>query len=535
MKAVIRVFVLILSIVVGPLSLGQGAPPGGGGSTGGSGWTVTYLVTGTCIYNGWNISTIPGGGQVATPYTVDRMAILPQPNTTPNFSAAGAGTSYMPPGATQPTYLTASLNLEFKVKTTFTWTGQSTAPTNLKVAITSNALGQALYGPGTASADNGLGHPQQGGTSIVYPYGQMTGYSSNGTRYRKFNVSNGKVVFQTTIKATASGRGYISVSSGLSAAQTNWAVGITSDRGETFRRVVVNSIPKKVSNFLEDDEITSRGGDGKVYGDSVQSPPTLLNGNDWDFGTTFTMLLEGPWSVQTSGSHNVSPKISGGGSFSQLSEFFNYYIQYTIGGKDDTGRTLLTVTDTGAASDPVNNISDSCVYKMLAHLPAENKHAGPSSTSQFLHRAHESLPHYPVGRHAPVPVTGASNGPGAVEPIKVKYEVSGEVSAELGWEFTLEGGLSLPLELMELNFSSAFKLNGSITITANVTVGIEISVGAGQSMKLWKVETGTVHESYLERYGDQGYTQDSTEFEITSYGQEPAITYSPFGTSPPLP
>jgi hypothetical protein len=383
---------------------------------------------------------------------------------------------------------------------------------------------------------DGLGHEEIDSTTYGY-YGPMTTKTSSGKRYRKFKVKDGSVKIETSITGTASGTSYISVASGYQAAESPWAVGITSDRGETFRRVATSGLPKRVSNYFEDDETTLRGGDGVVYGDSVQTEPNpFLNGNEWDFATTFTMFLEGPWSVSTVGSHKASPSLGGGGNFFQLGEFWG--VRNTVGGKNNTGGAKdVPFTDTGSALDSTNSISDSCVYKMRAHLPGENKETHGSTGYVKLYTVKTSLmTDYPIA-HSPIALGAAIECDAlATKPLEITYTVSDSLKAEEGWETSSSGGGEISAEVIKLNFSDTFKTTGSFSVDTSATTGIKFEVQPGRIAQKWIYDRGTVTRYWLPRYNDQGYTHDSVEFVLGGdYKKIFKITEGPAGQQVPLP
>ncbi|MDH4388304.1 MAG: hypothetical protein QE269_06220 [Fimbriimonas sp.] len=352
----------------------------------------------------------------------------------------------------------------------------------------------------------------------------MTSKSSSGTRYRKFKVSGSTVKFETKIKGTASGISYISVQSQYSAAESPWAVGITSDRGTTYRRVMVNGTPKAVSNFLEDDELTARGGDGVVYGDSVISSPSFVNWYDWDFATTMEAMLYGPWSTwNTSGSFSVSKaptNLASSTSWATLIGFDSSDV--LVMGEDNMTPGTKTFTATVQASDSQNMISDSCVYKMTAHLEAESKKSKGAAPTQKLYRVHETFADY-TGSHDPAVLLRID----APTTEKWTITVSNSVSSTEGWEASGEGSLGFSIKMIDFHFGGSYTKSGSVTVSSSKSIEGEITVPGGTHRTYWALPLGTVTKYSFERYGNQGYVRDGCEFELTGYSETFTWTSGP--------
>jgi hypothetical protein len=417
-----------------------------------------------------------------------------------------------------------------KVKTTLTWTGSGPAPSKVKVCLNGEALASTSFGQlGSYSASNGLGHPEQTGSSAMGIPGCWAGSaSSQGKKYREFSSSGGTVSFKTDLSAVCSGVAMLTARTNFSATESPWAVSISSDRGETFRRVADAAGVRKVSNYFEDDGVTSRGGDGKVYGDSAATLPNLWNGFDLDFASTFTPSASGPWSNDSTGSLSSSRELSR----NSANVFTRPWYQTIVCGFEDLemkGTSPLdTFTVDASASDPTNAISDSCKYEMKVHLPAEKAESLGTSSGTYLHRASETLPGYDNSRHAPKKVFVAA---AANLPVSFTYTTTDTTEIKLGFEYTLSAGLELDIKLAKLIFGEEFKLTGEYKVTQTTSVGSNFTIPAGTAVVCWACEFGSVEKVLTSRYNDSGFFTDATEFVVKSDLVGPVWKGYPIGTS----
>ncbi|MEI7986914.1 MAG: hypothetical protein WCI55_14910 [Armatimonadota bacterium] len=271
-----------------------------------------------------------------------------------------------------------------------------------------------------------------------------------------------------------------------------------------------------MSNLLEDDEVTARGGDGVIYGDSVISTPTLWNGNDWDFATTMEASIFGPWSTfNTSGNFSVSKAPPGNTASSSWLTLLGFAAGDTLVMGDDNMSPAKTAFSASlSATDSVNSISDSCVYKMTAHIMAENPISKGEAASTKLYKVHETFPDY-TGSHDPMSLLRID----APTTKKLSVAFSSTVTSTKGWEASGDGSIGFPIKMIDLHFGGSFKKSGSVTMTHQYSITGDWVVPENTYLEFWDLPKGTVTKYMFERYGNNGYIQDGAEFELSKYSE----------------
>ncbi|MBS1726969.1 MAG: hypothetical protein JST51_09645 [Armatimonadetes bacterium] len=422
------------------------------------------------------------------------------------------------------------------VKTTFTWIGSGSPPSDLKLILAGASSGGYHYADsGTGSADDGLGHTAtQTGPVSDGTYGYRGGGSCHGTRYRKFAVKDGKVTIKTSLYSDASCTGgTCSTTDIFSADETDWYVDIIADRDETFRRVVVGGTPTRISDYLDDDGV-SYNADGMKHGDSAATEPSYWPA-DHRFFYSSMYLDEGGFDLSNSTFTFTSSALLGGGG----SGSYDYFLSHLNTGyadiPDSPAKPLKTYTASGSGNDSTNNISDDIVYEMKVHLLAEKEEHIASSTSGYLHHVpeEEEFTDWDGSPGPPVNLTFLDNpGPGD-KPLTITQ--TGEVDVTSGFNYSL-GTPELSNSVAKVLFGGNFTYSCSLTWKKVTGATLVDTVPAGYRHTWWVCATGIVQKDMTSRWDYNGYTGvEAIAYSVDGAGYGFTFTSSPSGEAGGMP
>jgi hypothetical protein len=482
--------------------------PGGPGGL----WKITYSYSGSYGIVTDYVVTSVGGVYVATPRTLSYYSDTTNPVRTLPISISGAGGSYQPtPGAT-PVPLVGAADLKIPLKATVEYVGTSPAPATVRLKLHSETTAYYTGGTGTVIASNGLGHEEIRHKGTVS--GTQSGYEHvlvSGDRCREFPLDGGKVVIQITASARVESNGSFLASANLSVTPTDWALSITSDRGETFRRVETSGTVKRISNFFEDDGVTRRA-NGVFYGDASATEANIWNGNDRDFASTFDLGLLGAWSNLANYDINSSATLYKDNA-PPTSRLIGGYEE--IPNSPATPIRLLTVN--GWANDASTGISESAAYQMRVHLVGEKVRPLATFNTDYLYWAQydPNFADYKFGDHVPSLLDRRSNSGSLPMDFSVTVTRSMEVTA--GFEYSTELGIELPIEVVKAMYGSKYTIKGGITAKIETGTNTGSKIPPNRRIEIWGCPSGSLVKHLSSRYNNQGYSCDAIDYELTNY------------------
>ena len=478
---------------------------------GGDRWEITYFVSGTTT----RIQhTTDANNNLITqqPTSYDLSSPSAGQTNAPSAGMYASEFTYRPTGSNTEVYTGGSAKTDMKVKTRVQWVSSNgtPAPSEVKLVLWSQTSA-ADPTPARRGVSNGLGHVAM--ESPERP--TRTTKQSNGKRYRKFKVDgSGRVEFTTSLYAevSMSGTGGSGVENcSFSVAPTDWAVSVASDDDGTYRRVSKSDGIHRISNYLEDDEVTSRGGDGMGYGDSSAYEPNSSNGRG--FGSWFTLYTTG---FGTMGfgydiSLTSSARLYGGGDGND-----GLMAGYR-GIPDSPAKPLKTFTVTGWASDRNAGISDTYTYTMKVHLLAEKEEKIATFDSDYLYwtNTNPQFANFHSGNYTPVCPISIENPYGTDE--KYKITLSNTITGDSGWESSGGGSAELNFKIAKIIFNGTFVKKGSAGESATKSIEGDTTVSAGQRYEMWRCPVGVLDLYTTSRWGEHGYTGDGLEFVLSGY------------------